>query len=212
MRHKVAIFVDWDNLRNDIDLAKRNAKKREEAYWKNIDYNDKNHISYFLRSFLDKDEDIYRIFFYTAKPLTHSDIKHLPEDIQNTFQEHPRIKEINKFLDEIAQQDFFALRLGRLIYKGVDSKNKQIHKQKLVDMLVGLDIAHVAYQKLVDRILVFSKDTDMIPALKCARNCGVQVKIANLKCGIGFNRDLRKHSDIVITKSLEEIKPPVTSY
>ena len=42
-------------------------------------------------------------------------------------------------------------------------------------MLFGLDIAHVSYNRLVDRILILSSDTDIVPAMKTARINGLQV-------------------------------------
>ena len=68
--------------------------------------------------------------------------------------------------------------------------------QKQVDMLLGLDIAHVSYQRLVDRILVFCKDTDIVPALKCARINGLQVCLAHIKEGFAIVAELKKHVDI----------------
>lgn len=63
-------------------------------------------------------------------------------------------------------------------------------------MLLGLDIAHVAYQHLVDTIIVFSKDTDIAPALKCARMNGLHVSLANIKDGKEIiSPTLRKHAD-----------------
>lgn len=208
MKYKVAFFVDWDNLRKDIVRAKKDAKKKKENY-KTIDYNDVNHIFHFFENFLDPTEEIYRIFFYTAKPLRYKDIKHIKnEEIKTNFKEHPRADKIDDFLNAIAKKDFFALRLGKLKYKGVDPRGKHIIQQKKVDMLIGLDIAHISYLKLVDKIIVFSKDTDIAPALKCARVCGIQVKMANLEFGIPLSDELRKHSDFIVDREILKIGVP----
>ena len=39
-------------------------------------------------------------------------------------------------------------------------------EQKGVDMRIGIDVATLALKKIVERIILFSGDTDMIPALK----------------------------------------------
>ena len=57
---KVAIFVDWENLRHDIKTLKVSAS--------DFNYSNAKHIMKLLMSFLDKDEELYRIFFYTARP------------------------------------------------------------------------------------------------------------------------------------------------
>lgn len=45
------------------------------------------------------------------------------------------------------------------------------------------------------RILVFSKDNDIIPALKCARINGLNVFIAHITGGFKIANKLRLHSD-----------------
>jgi len=44
----------------------------------------------------------------------------------------------------------------------VQDNGKPIINQKQVDMLLGLDISPVSYMKLVDNILIFCKDSDII--------------------------------------------------
>ena len=46
-------------------------------------------------------------------------------------------------------------------------------KQKGVDMKMGLDIASIAYKKLVDQIVLVSGDTDFVSAAKLARREGI---------------------------------------
>lgn len=46
-------------------------------------------------------------------------------------------------------------------------------RQKGVDMRVGLDIATLAYKRLVDQIVLIAGDSDFVPAAKLARREGV---------------------------------------
>lgn len=48
-------------------------------------------------------------------------------------------------------------------------------EQKGVDMRIGLDIAMMSAEKSVERIILVSGDTDMIPAMKHARKAGLQI-------------------------------------
>jgi uncharacterized LabA/DUF88 family protein len=48
-------------------------------------------------------------------------------------------------------------------------------KQKGVDMKIGLNIAAMAYKRLVDRIILISGDSDFVPAAKVARRQGIDV-------------------------------------
>ena len=47
-------------------------------------------------------------------------------------------------------------------------------------MRIGVDVATLAFNRCVDRIIVATNDTDLIPALKVARSHGVQVVIAQI--------------------------------
>ena len=42
-------------------------------------------------------------------------------------------------------------------------------------MKIGIDIASLVFKKLVSRIILFSGDTDMVPAMKLARVEGIQI-------------------------------------
>ena len=44
----------------------------------------------------------------------------------------------------------------------------------------GFDVATLALKKLVDRVILISGDTDMIPAIKLARREGIQVVLINV--------------------------------
>lgn len=53
-------------------------------------------------------------------------------------------------------------------------------EQKGVDMRIGIDVATLSLKRVVDRIILFSGDTDMIPAMKLARREGLQVFVVKL--------------------------------
>jgi uncharacterized LabA/DUF88 family protein len=46
-------------------------------------------------------------------------------------------------------------------------------KQKAVDMKVGLDIASLAFKRLVDQVILIAGDSDFVPAAKLARREGI---------------------------------------
>ena len=46
-------------------------------------------------------------------------------------------------------------------------------RQKGIDMKIGIDIASLAFKKLVTRIILFSGDADFVPASKLARREGI---------------------------------------
>ncbi|CUU39234.1 NYN domain-containing protein [Helicobacter typhlonius] len=216
---KVVVFIDWENLRLDIHNIQRTHKERKNI---TFNYNNVSNISFLIKQFIDIDkEEISKIFFYTALPLSDEEInkelsrykKKNPEIFKKIleYNEHKNNsmgeirQKIIDFVKHIAFEDYFAVRLGELKLSGFDSNGKPIINQKQVDMLLGLDISHIAYQKLADKAMVFCKDTDIIPALKCARTNGLEVVIASLKEGYKIADKLKKHSDIIREKSLLEV-------
>ncbi|MCK9490740.1 MAG: NYN domain-containing protein [Sulfurimonas sp.] len=216
---KVAFFVDWDNLRRIIQNIKNRARRTSTPF-DSFDFNNPKHISKLFKVFLDEEkEEYYRIFFYTAKPLKDNEIKDQlrSEGKKRSYQEYldnigveDRIYNLAKnFLDEMVNEDFIALRTGKMQVRGVHNDGRPDIVQKQVDMLIGLDISEVSYNKHADKIVVFSKDTDMIPALKTARINGLEVNIANFNENNHIANDIKVHSDRIITKSFEELNASV---
>lgn len=209
MKKKLAIFIDWENLRQDI----QNIQQLNKQFRTKFNFNNVEQVTQLIHKFVEVDEEIYRIFFYTAEPLDlqnkfiRTQHQWLDDYIQRNQGHYDTMVRINRqtkqFLKDISFKEYFALRLGELKLQGVNTSNdKLIITQKQVDMLLGLDISHIAYNKLVDRILVFSKDTDMIPSLKCARVNGLNVFIAHIKNGYKVADKLRLHSDGVREREL----------
>jgi uncharacterized LabA/DUF88 family protein len=211
---KVAFFVDWDNLRKIIQKIKNQSKNSKNKITK-LDFNNSVHISKLFSKYLQDDETFYRIFFYTAKPLKDEEIKEQlkSEDDKNNYQRYlDRQSEKNKiyniatsFLENIVKEDFIALRTGKMQVRGIVSGGRPDIVQKQVDMLIGLDISEVSYNKHADKILVFSKDTDMIPALKTARINGLTVSVANFEENDFISKDIILHSDLINTQSMIEL-------
>ncbi len=181
--YKVAILVDWDNVRNVVF----NKEKLKFAGFDNyIDYN----------------RDAKQV--YTAVPPEKIRLKNREllvnrddEEIRQLHKSYPEIhNNSSQFVRKIMREDFVAIRLGRVAIRLV--KDGILLEQKQVDMLIGLDIAHLSYNKLVDRIIIFSYDSDMVPALKTARINGIQIVlplIDRVVCNV--NEELLEHTDII---------------
>jgi len=201
MEYKTAIIVDWENVRKRIfenpQLRKTGCK---------IDYNLRvKDLPKFFLTFLDQEELPYRIFIYTAEPFRDTISK--PDGSIVDFSKEPVVLKAGKFIKDISLCDLTAIRKGRLAFRGWDSHGKPIFVQKKVDMLIGLDIAHLAYKRLVDRIMVFSYDLDIQPALRIARLEGLQVVLPVLE-ELGTDaipEELIEHSDFIRIKSFKRL-------
>ena len=105
----------------------------------------------------------------------------------------------DKWMDELARKDLFAVCRGVLKFRGYKPKHTPVNvsatltdadfeadfEQKGVDMRIGLDIASYSANRAADRIVLVSNDTDCVPAMKYGRKAGLQivlVELPNNKC------------------------------
>lgn len=164
--------------------------------------------------------ELLRIYYYDCPPMDvtiTNPISHNKEDLSKT----KRYKENNKLLDELKRTDFFSVREGFLSNDGWMVKNHVIKNkrendqsiilrdsdlkanitQKGVDMKIGLDIAWISLEKVSQRIILVTGDSDFIPAIKFARRCGIQVFLATLNHGV--SKELLDHADCLITTPIK---------
>jgi len=138
------------------------------------------------------DEEILRILYYDCAP--YNGTVKLP--VSGTPYTFPGS---DKWMDELACKDLFAVRRGVLKFRGYKPKKTPVNvsaaltdadfeadfEQKGVDMRIGLDIAAYSANRAADRILLVSNDTDCVPAMKYGRKSGLQIvliELPNNKC------------------------------
>jgi len=63
----------------------------------------------------------------------------------------------------------------------------------------------VAYNHLVERVMVFSYDSDIVPALKTARINGLQVIISWCPDIMHLDEEIKHHADFIRKKKFAEI-------
>lgn len=74
-------------------------------------------------------------------------------------------------------------------------------KQKQVDMKIGLDVAWMSLKRIVDKIVLFTGDSDFIPAMKFARREGILVYVAKFS-GYNLKQEIIEHSDGIVDVEL----------
>jgi uncharacterized LabA/DUF88 family protein len=167
----------------------------------------KKHISY-------SNSELYRIFFYDCPPISKK-AQH-PITMKGVdFSKSDEFKFRNEFHEELKKLRKVALRLGRLaeiggwtiknekmkliLNKTIDISNLNSEdvtydvRQKGVDMKIGLDIASLAYKKLVNQIILIAGDSDFVPAAKLARREGIDFILDPMWNPV--NPDLHEHID-----------------
>lgn len=149
---------------------------------------------------LKPDEELYRIFYYDCEPFDRSIVNPI-NGAKTNYRSTSAYMARKKFFSELGQAEYIALRRGELKARGwgfspsyqrglVNGHPPALPRpqdvypnleQKGVDMRIGIDVATLAFKKIVDRIILFSADTDMIPAIKLARREGLQIFVVKLE-------------------------------
>ena len=143
-------------------------------------------------------EELWRIFYYDSRPYTGFQFHPITKK-RIAFADTSVAKARDSFLTELGQMDLVALRCGKAFPRGWKLSDGYLNQlwrgpvrppapadcelrfeQKGVDMRIGIDMTTLALNRYVDRIVVVTNDTDLVPALKVARRHGVQVVIAQI--------------------------------
>jgi uncharacterized LabA/DUF88 family protein len=156
-------------------------------------------IEQFALGCREPDEEFLRILYYDCAPFIGKALR----PISGTQQDFVGS---DRWLHEIAGLDLFAVRRGVLKFRGYERKRahqagaltdadfKPQFEQKGVDMRIGLDIASYSAERLVDRIILTTNDTDCVPAMKYARIAGIQIILTKVpNCNPA--PELKEHAD-----------------
>ena len=149
----------------------------------------------------DTKDILFRVFYYDCKPFGEKVMNH-DKTSEIDFSASKTYTSKCSFLQELAKQDKFALRLGELSFDGWKqdlhnpTKYKPDFKQKGVDMKVGLDMASMATKKIVDKIVLIAGDSDFISPIKFVRKEGLQVYLYPM--GHNVKRLLIEHCDFLL--------------
>ncbi|MFP6056025.1 NYN domain-containing protein [Helicobacter pylori] len=183
-----------------------------------FNFNNPEQLLVLIRSFLEPEEELKRIYFYVSEPFTELEPRirgNKKEKLEEYKEKNPKDyeKRVNKsgiiqsFNHEIAQQNQVELRVGWVKYKFEDISEEERHfgmeirtnqerldlRQKGIDTLLVHDIAKICYTATSRCVLLFSKDTDFAPVLKEIREQGFKIFIARIKeSPISVPSDLKK--------------------
>jgi uncharacterized LabA/DUF88 family protein len=163
---------------------------------------------------------LYRIFYYDCLPLD----KRGQNPITNRgvdFQKQPEYIFKMDLFNALKRKRKVALRIGTLKWDGGwqlyprvikellkgdktlnDLQPTDVYpniRQKGIDMKIGVDITYLALKKLVDTIVLFSGDSDFVPAAKLARREGIDFILDPM--GANVEPLLFEHVDGISTKS-----------
>ncbi|MCQ2782156.1 NYN domain-containing protein [Helicobacter pylori] len=216
---ETTIFVDWQNLLADLIAIQEMDERLKEP---NFNFNNPDQLLALIRSFLEPEEELKRIYFYVSEPFTEVEPRikgNKNEELEEYKEKNPKDYEervnksgiIQSFNHAIAQQNQVKLRVGRVMFKFTnESEDKEVYdleakipipqlklRQKQVDALLAHDITKLYCTKQGGCILLFSRDTDFVPVLEAAWEKGFEVFIANIQeSPISVPSDLKKSCNV----------------
>ncbi len=165
-----------------------------------------------------QEEELFRLFCYDCEPFDKPQRNPLDQSWVRFGSTHPMYQERIRFFQELAALPYVALRRGIVKGRGWEIKEAVTTRllatphgavtlsagdirfgmeQKGVDMRIGMDFATLSLKRLVERIILISGDTDMLPAIKLARREGIQVCVVQVGTQGRLAPALIEDSDLV---------------
>ncbi len=172
-----------------------------------------DNVHHFARECIAEDEELFRIYCYHSRPYGEKRT-HPLTGAQVDFSATPTYEGMTTLIRELELKDNVAFRAGELTFDGWRIKPQAVKdlgdngrplaeddlipdlKQKGVDMKIGLDVAWLASNSIVERIVLVTSDSDFIPAMKFARREGVQIVLVTMG-HYRIKRELKVHADQV---------------
>ena len=109
-----------------------------------------------------------RTYYYDCAPYVSS---------PPTPEEKTRKAGFDRFVSALELQSRFQVRLGRLAKRGELADGTPRFEQKMVDILLAVDLVQLAVGHQIQRAVLLAKDSDFVPAIQIARNAGTVVEL-----------------------------------
>jgi uncharacterized LabA/DUF88 family protein len=148
LSNRTAIFIDGAYLDKLLELEFRRTR---------IDFGH-------LAEQVSGDGEILRTYYYHCPPHMSA----VP-----TEEERARAESKERFFSALARLPRFQTRLGKLVYRGEDRDGRPIFIQKLVDIMLGVDLVQLSATRQINRAVLVAGDSDFVPALEVAKLHGV---------------------------------------
>lgn len=167
MPDRTALFIDGAYLDHVVAEVSRGAK---------IDYA-------MLTGHISNGLDVLRTYYYHCPPYQGS---------PPTEDQRKRYSDARRFYTALERLPKFAVRLGRLEYRGDYPAGTPRYEQKRVDILLAVDLTQLAAKGQIQRAILVAGDSDFIPAIEVAKNEGVVVTLYH---GSSYHSDLWQSAD-----------------
>jgi len=116
------------------------------------------------------DHNVFRTYYYHCPPY----VSQVP-----TEEETSRAEAKDRFFTALSSLPRFQVRLGKLVYRGQDERGKPIFVQKLVDIMLGVDLVLLGATRQITRAIIVAGDSDFVPAVEAAKMQGVLISLCH---------------------------------
>jgi len=107
-----------------------------------------------------------------------------------TPEEKTRKASFDRFVAALQQESRFQVRLGRLAKHGQLPDGTPKFEQKMVDILLAVDLVQLSVGHQIQRAVLLASDSDFVPAIQIARNAGTVVELY-------YHRSLLPHTELM---------------
>lgn len=163
---RVAIFIDGGYVDRVL---------RDEFGGMRIDY---GALSQELVSRVDSSANILRTHYYHCLPY---------QSDPPTEEESNRFAAKQRFFEAIGRLPRFDVQLGRLARRGLNRSGQYFFEQKMVDVLLSIELVRLSTKGQVNDVILVAGDADFVPALEMAKTEGVSIWLLHGR---------RPHSDL----------------
>ena len=115
---------------------------------------------------VDPAATLFRTYYYNCLPYQAN---------PPTPAEQQRFSAMQSFLNALNRLPRFEVRQGKLAYRGLDQNGRPIFVQKMVDVLLSIDLVQLCLKGRITDIVIVAGDSDFIPALEVAKQEGVTI-------------------------------------
>ena len=106
--------------------------------------------------------NLLRAYYYTCMPYRSES----PTDVENS-----KYDKMDEFIHKLKHIKSWDVRLGRL--QKITTQKGDKFTQKMVDIMLGVDVARMSWDKQIDKAIIMTGDSDFTYAIKSSKDAGV---------------------------------------
>ena len=112
-------------------------------------------------------EERLRTYYYDCAPYISA---------SPTSDEKTKKSNFDRFVFALERQTRFQVRPGRLAKRHLSDGTTE-YEQKMVDILMAVDLVQLSVQNKIQRAVLLANDSDFVPAIRIARDAGTIVEL-----------------------------------